>query len=138
MTQAAWMQTYDAVFFVSVGTLIIGFFGLVIKYCLKSKCENVKLCFGAIEINRRVDLETQVEMHEMDVGLNIDDTTDDEESARRNRPPPSSLPKKRLPKGQLKMPTPSYLPKDLPLQVTNQDVQENPPVHSGSISNSEL
>jgi hypothetical protein len=60
------MQTYDAVFFVSVGTLVIGFFGLVIKYCLKSKCENVKLCYGLIEIKRRVDLETEVEMHEID------------------------------------------------------------------------
>jgi hypothetical protein len=62
----AWMQTYDAVFFVSVGTLVIGFLGLVIKYCLKSKCENVKLCFGFIEIHRRVDLETQYEIHEID------------------------------------------------------------------------
>lgn len=137
MTTAAWMQTYDAVFFVSIGTLVIGFLGLVIKYCLKSKCENVKLCYGAIEINRRVDLETQVEMHEIDIGsgVNIEEITDDEEFARRNRLS-SSLPKKRQSKGQLKMPIPSYLPKDLPRLEVNLNAPENPVIHSESTSNS--
>lgn len=61
------MQTYDAVFFVSVGTIVIGFFSLIIKYCLKSKCENIRLCGGLIQIKRRVDLETDIEIHEIDV-----------------------------------------------------------------------
>ncbi len=89
------MNTYDAVFFVSVGTLVIGFLGLCIKYCLKSKCENVKLCFGFIEIHRRVDLETEVEMHEIDASV-IDSPPDLEAGL-----PPSAVkppPRPRRPK----------------------------------------
>lgn len=76
-----WMDTYDAVFFVSVGTLVIGFFGLVIKYCLKSKCENVNLCCGLITIHRRVDLETQYEIHEIDASATDPPPNSDVESA---------------------------------------------------------
>ena len=104
MKMSEWMQTYDAVFFVSVGTLVIGFLGLVIKYCLKSKCENVKLCFGFVEIHRRVDLETQYEIHEIDAAATDLQSHQDPEMAiaevkppRQNRrsrlslPPPSDL-----------------------------------------------
>ena len=34
-----------------------GGFALIIKYCFKSKCENVQICGGLIKIKRRVDLE---------------------------------------------------------------------------------
>ena len=29
--------------FITISTLLFGCFGLVIKYCLKSKCDNIKL-----------------------------------------------------------------------------------------------
>jgi hypothetical protein len=112
MMTAIWMQTYDAVFFVSIGTLVIGFFGLVIKYCLKSKCESVKLCCGLCEINRRVDLETAVEMHEIDVNGNITDLPGEglEEISRDRIPqlkPPSEVSTARLKNPNQK---PSYHP----------------------------
>ena len=43
-----WINTFDAVFFLTIGSLVFGCFGLVIRYCLKSKCDNINLCFGLI------------------------------------------------------------------------------------------
>ena len=64
------MTTYDAVFFISVGTITSGLIAIMIKYCLKSKCEHFSLCFGLIKIDRRVDLEVQEEMHALELGVN--------------------------------------------------------------------
>ena len=61
----AWMTTYDAVFFISCGTLLCGFLSLVVKYSLKSKCEHCNICFGLLSIDRRVDLEVQEEIQQM-------------------------------------------------------------------------
>ena len=63
---AIWTETYDAVFFISIGSMVFGFFGLIIKYCLKSKCEHFSLCYGLITVDRRVDLEVQEEIHKID------------------------------------------------------------------------
>lgn len=68
-----WQDTYDAVFFISIGSMVIGFFGLIIKYCLKSKCEHFSLCYGILTIDRRVDLEVQEEMSRIEHGLPEDD-----------------------------------------------------------------
>lgn len=65
----AWMDTYDAVFFISIGTMVVGLFALIIKYCIRSKCEHFSLCFGLITVDRRVDLEVQEEMHKIDNGI---------------------------------------------------------------------
>ena len=50
-----WITTFDAVFFLTIGSLVFGCFGLVIRYALKSKCDNVNLCFGLITIHRNVE-----------------------------------------------------------------------------------
>jgi hypothetical protein len=63
-----WSSTYDAVFFISLATLIFGFLGLIVRYALKSKCEHFKCCFGLFEIDRRVDLEVQEELAQMELG----------------------------------------------------------------------
>jgi len=68
-----WTSTYDAVFFISIGTMVIGLLSLIIKHCLKSKCEHFSLCFGLIKIDRRVDLEVQEEMHKIDHDIPDDD-----------------------------------------------------------------
>lgn len=62
-------QGIDGVFFITITTLLIGFFGMAIKYCLKSKCENFDCCFGLFHVVRRVDLETQTEMAMMEMGI---------------------------------------------------------------------
>lgn len=63
----SWTETYDGVFFISLATIITGAFGLSLKYCLKSKCEHFTFCFGLFKIDRRVDLEIQSEIREMEL-----------------------------------------------------------------------
>ncbi len=75
-TMTTWMETYDAVFFISIGTMSVGLMALIIKFCIKSKCEHFSLCFGLITVDRRVDLEVQEEMHKIDKGID-DDKNDD-------------------------------------------------------------
>jgi hypothetical protein len=64
----SWIQTYDAVFFISLATILVGAFGVSAKYCLKSKCEHFSCCYGLFTIDRRVDLEVQEEIRELELG----------------------------------------------------------------------
>jgi hypothetical protein len=61
-------KEYNGIFFISLATLIFGFLGLIVRYTLKSKCEHFKCCFGLFEIDRRVDLEVQEELKQMELG----------------------------------------------------------------------
>ena len=65
----SWIQTYDAVFFISLATILVGAFGVSAKYCLKSKCEHFSCCYGLFTIDRRVDLEVQEEIRQMELGV---------------------------------------------------------------------
>ena len=60
----------DGVFFISIATLLTSFFGVAVRYCLKSKCEHFSICYGLIVVDRRVDLETQEEIRELELGVN--------------------------------------------------------------------
>ena len=62
-------ESIDGVFFITIATLSCGFFGLVIRYCLKSKCENISCCYGLISVKRNVELKTQEEIREMELGI---------------------------------------------------------------------
>jgi hypothetical protein len=69
----SWIETFDAVFFISLATIIVGAFGVSVKYCLKSKCEHFSICYGALKIDRRVDLETQEHLREIELGIKDDE-----------------------------------------------------------------
>ena len=69
-----WINTFDAVFFLVFGSFVFGCFGLVIRYCLKSKCDNINLCFGLITVHRNVELEAEEEMKQMELGIKDDDS----------------------------------------------------------------
>lgn len=56
-----WITTFDGTFFITITTILIGFLGLSVKYCLKSKCSKFKCCFGLIDIDRTVKLENDIE-----------------------------------------------------------------------------
>lgn len=56
-----WITTFDGTFFITITTILIGFLGLSVKYCLKSKCSKFKCCFGLIDIDRTVELENDIE-----------------------------------------------------------------------------
>jgi hypothetical protein len=66
---SSWIDEYNSTFWMSLSTLVIGAFGMSIKYCLKSRCENLNLCCGLIHIHRRVDLEVQEEMKALELGI---------------------------------------------------------------------
>ena len=61
-----WTETYDAVFFISAGTIFVGLIKYAIDNCLKSKCEEFSLC-GILKIKRRVDLEVQEEIRALEL-----------------------------------------------------------------------
>jgi hypothetical protein len=63
-----WIETFDAVFFVTISTLVCGSFGLVIRYCLKSKCDEINLFYGCIRIHRDVKAEIELEEKELELG----------------------------------------------------------------------
>lgn len=52
-----------------LATLGSGVLGLSIRYCFKSKCEDVSLCFGLIKIHR--DTESEVKAEEIEIKNNI-------------------------------------------------------------------
>lgn len=70
-----WYDTFNDVFFISIATIISGFCGLAIRYCFKSKCENVSFCFGLIKVSRNVLIEEEIE---------IGDSKSDEEQSNKN------------------------------------------------------
>jgi hypothetical protein len=55
-------NNFNGTFFLSLGTLFITAVSVCLGFALKSKCKNVKLCFGCLEIERDVELEADVEM----------------------------------------------------------------------------
>ena len=44
----------------------LGFAGLVIRYCFKSKCNEVSCCFGLLKIERDIEHEI-IEQQEMEI-----------------------------------------------------------------------
>jgi len=63
-------ETFDAVFWITITTILTGSVGLAIKFCLKSKCDDVNCCWGGLVIHRNVELEQEEEMKAMELGLN--------------------------------------------------------------------
>jgi hypothetical protein len=68
-----WYNEFDSVFWISLSTLLMGSFGLSIKYCLKSKCDDINICCGFVKIHRAVDLEAQIEQKEIEMGIKEDE-----------------------------------------------------------------
>ena len=70
-----WIEIYDGVFFITISTLLFGCIGLSIKYLLKSKCDNVNLCYGLIKVHRNVKVEEELELKKLELGIKDDDET---------------------------------------------------------------
>ena len=56
-----WYEEFNSVFFTGLGTMLFGFLALLIRYAFLSKCDNVSLCGGLVQIHRAVELEDEVE-----------------------------------------------------------------------------
>ena len=64
------MQSFDGTFWLSLSGIIIGFASGALIYCIKSKCSKCSLCFGLINIERDVKLETDEQQFEIEHGVN--------------------------------------------------------------------
>lgn len=67
--------SFDAVFFLSMATLLCGGVGVVLSYCFKSKCSEFRLCSseGCILVRRDVlaeNEETKIELDHIPQGAN--------------------------------------------------------------------
>lgn len=69
----SWIEEYDGIFFISLATILVGALGVSAKYCLRSKCEHFNCCWGLFTVDRRVDLETEEHLRELEMGVNIDE-----------------------------------------------------------------
>ena len=65
---ADYLERLDAVFWITLATLIIGFLGLTLRYCFKSKCSRVSCC--GITIERDIAGELEEERMEINNGIN--------------------------------------------------------------------
>jgi len=52
-----WYDSFNDVFFITAGTMLFGFFGILLRYAFLSKCDNVNICYGLIKIHRVVQIE---------------------------------------------------------------------------------
>ena len=88
----------DGVFFLSLATILAGSFGLSVRYCLKSKCEHFSLLCGLIKIDRRVDLEVQEHIRELEMGVPEDEEKQDKDTYQKSkqRPSLSSIPEEKI------------------------------------------
>ena len=77
-------STFNAVFFLSLGTMILGSLGLIIRYSLRSRCVKCSFCYGLVNITRDIDAELRAEEMELDHGINLNEppTTDGSPSSR--------------------------------------------------------
>jgi hypothetical protein len=61
------MTDYSEGFWITLSGLVIGFLGLSIRMCLKSKCDQVDFC--CLKIHRAVEMEEQIEEKQLDYGM---------------------------------------------------------------------
>ena len=58
----------DGVFIISLATLFVSVITVGIKYCLRSKCEDLNLCWGCVKVKRNVEAEVEEEIARMEHG----------------------------------------------------------------------
>jgi hypothetical protein len=51
---------FNSVFWLSLGTMILGSFAVCLKYSYQSKCEDISLC-GLIKIHRNIQAEVEID-----------------------------------------------------------------------------
>jgi hypothetical protein len=52
----------DSTFWITMSTLIIGSFAVIVRACYRSKCKNFNCCFGLIHIERDTDAEEKIDL----------------------------------------------------------------------------
>ena len=73
-------KEFNSGFFLTIVGIITAFLSGLLVYCIKSKCSRCRLCYGLIEVDRNVQLETEEEKYEIEHGINPFSTKPDEET----------------------------------------------------------
>ena len=66
----------DAVFWVSIGTLVIGAYRFSLSQMYRSKCSNFRMCWGLLDIKRDV----VVEQHIDELAMHVEDNEETKET----------------------------------------------------------
>jgi hypothetical protein len=56
---AVWYDNFDSTFFLTIGGIAFGFFGLLVRSCYKSKCDVIEI--GCLKIHRAVEQEEKID-----------------------------------------------------------------------------
>ena len=65
-------STFNAVFFLSLGTMIFAFGALLLKYGLQSRCIKCSICYGLIAVERDPQAENVELQDQLEHGINPD------------------------------------------------------------------
>jgi hypothetical protein len=63
-----WIETFNGYFWLTMGGFVFAFGGLLVRTLFKSKCKNVKLCYGCLVCIRDTKTEEEIEEAEMKNG----------------------------------------------------------------------
>lgn len=53
------MTSEETTFWISFISIASGMFVITLKYCLRSKCDNVSICYGLLNVHRNTEQEVQ-------------------------------------------------------------------------------
>ena len=56
-----WYTTFNDVFWLSITPMVLGAGALCIRYAYRSKCSNINICWGLLQIQRDVYQETEID-----------------------------------------------------------------------------
>jgi len=80
----AYIFSFDSVFWISLSSMIIAAFGLGLKYCLRSRCDNINLCYGLVQVHRNVELEDREINIPIDNNFNQNENKNENENENNN------------------------------------------------------
>ena len=61
---------FGGAFWITITGIILGLLGTMTAFCLKSKCKECKICFGAVTIVRDIEGEIKEETMLLEKGIN--------------------------------------------------------------------
>ena len=79
-------DTFDGVFWVTITGAIIGFLGVFIKQCFKSKCTDAVFCWGLVNVKRDVVTEERESEFNIQHGIINDDSSPTNQRVNRTLP----------------------------------------------------
>jgi len=69
------MPAFSEIFYTSLISTLSGIFLAILAACYKSKCSDVSLCFGLIQLKRNINVELIEDMRTTDIATSRENTT---------------------------------------------------------------